>query len=61
LGVRPAQLSAPRLTAEVRGDFLVDERITALVGQQRLEVDLAFSAVGSAPPVQVPPGTLLVP
>jgi hypothetical protein len=57
LGVRPSEVSAPRLTAEVRGDFLVDENITALVGQQRLEVDLAFSAIGSAPPVHAPPAT----
>ena len=61
LGVRPSQVSAPRLTAEVRGDFLIDEKITALVGQQRLEVDLAFSAIGSAPPVKVPLATPQVP
>jgi hypothetical protein len=61
LGVRPAQVSEPRLTAIVHGDYLSDERISALVGQQRLEVDLAFSAVGSAPPVRAPRATSLVP
>ena len=61
LGVRPTQLSAPRLTAVVRGDYLIDEQITAGVAKQRLSVDLAFSAVGSAPPVIAPPASSLVP
>jgi hypothetical protein len=61
LGVRTAQLSAPRLTAVVRGDYLIDEQITARVAKQHLSVDLAFSAVGSAPPVTAPPRSSLVP
>jgi hypothetical protein len=61
LGVRRSQLTEPRLTAVVQGDYLTDEKITAVVGQQRLGVDLAFSAIGSAPPVQAPPARSLVP
>jgi len=61
LGVRPSQLSSPRLTAEVRGEFLTHERITALVGRQRLTVDHEFSDIGSAPPVVAPPTSSLVP
>jgi hypothetical protein len=61
LGVNPSQLSLPHLTAEVHGDFLTEERITAVLGQQRLSVDLVFSAIGSAPPVQAPPASSLVP
>jgi hypothetical protein len=61
LGVRQSQLTAPRLTAVVHGDYLTDEKITAVVGQQRLGVDLAFSAIGLAPPVQAPPAASLVP
>jgi hypothetical protein len=45
----------------VHGDFLTEERITAVLGQQRLSVDLVFSAIGSAPPVQAPPASSLVP
>ena len=55
LGVRPSQLSSPRFTAEVHGEFLTHEWITALVRRQRPTVDLAFSDIGSAPPVQAPP------
>jgi len=56
LGATPSQLSSLRFTAVVRGDYLADERITAVVrGGEQLEVDLAFSAVGSAPGVEVPP------
>ena len=61
LGVRRSQLTAPRLSAVVHGDYLTDEKITAVLGRQRLGVDLAFSAIGSAPPVQAPPATSLVP
>jgi hypothetical protein len=61
LGVRPSQVSSPRLTAEVRGEFLAHERITALVGRQSLTVDLVFSDIGSAPPVVAPPASSLVP
>ena len=61
LGVRPSQASSPVLTAEVQGEFLTHERITALVGAQRLTVDLVFSDVGSAPPVEAPPTSSLVP
>jgi hypothetical protein len=61
LGVRPSRLSSPRLTAVVSGDYLTDEQITALVGRQRLVVDLAFSNVGSAPPVNAPRASSPVP
>ena len=61
LGVRPSQVSSPLLTAEVHGEFLTHERITALVGAQRLTVDLVFSDIGSAPPVEAPPTSSLVP
>ena len=55
LGATPSQLSSLRFTAVVRGDYLADERITAVARGEQLEVDLAFSAVGSAPGVEVPP------
>jgi hypothetical protein len=55
LGATPTQLTALRFTAVVRGDVLTDERITAAVRGEQLEVDLAFSAVGSAPRVELPP------
>ena len=61
LGVRPSQVSSPRLTAVVRGDSLTHERITARVGSQQLTVDLAFSAIGSAPRVKAPPSSSLAP
>jgi hypothetical protein len=54
LAVGTTPLSAPRLTAVVRGGYLTQERITALVSDQRLDLDLEFSAIGSAPPVRVP-------
>ncbi len=61
LGVRPSQVSSPLLTAEVQGEFLTHEQITALVGAQRLTVDLVFSDIGSAPPVEAPPTSSPVP
>jgi hypothetical protein len=61
LGVRPSQVSSPRLTAVTRGDFLTHERITARLGPRQLTVALAFSAIGSAPPVKAPPSSSLVP
>jgi hypothetical protein len=54
LGVDASQLSSPRLNAQVRNGVVTHELITAVVAHQRLELDLAFSAIGSAPPVQVP-------
>jgi len=54
LGVDASQLSSPRLSAQVRNGVVTHELITAVVAHQRLELDLAFSAIGSAPPVQVP-------
>jgi hypothetical protein len=47
-------LSSPRLTAVVRGGALREETITAVVANQRLEVNLIFSAIGTAPPVTAP-------
>ena len=54
LDVAPSRLSSPRLTAVVHGGELTGETITAVVANQRLEVDLIFSAIGSAPPVTAP-------
>lgn len=54
LGASLSQLRDLRFTAVVRGDFLTDERITAVAAGDRLTVDLAFSQVGSAPPVTAP-------
>ncbi|HVA02659.1 MAG TPA: hypothetical protein VMU64_02840 [Acidimicrobiales bacterium] len=54
LGVDPSRLSSPHLTAVVRGGTLTRETITAMVTNQRLQVDLVFSAIGSAPPVIAP-------
>jgi hypothetical protein len=61
LGVNASQLSSPSLSAVIHGDFLTDERISAVVQHQRLSVDLAFFAIGSAPPVLAPPPSSLVP
>jgi len=61
LGVPQPELSSPRLTAVVRGDYIAHEQITAVVGRQHLEVDLDFFAVGSAPPVTAPPASSLAP
>jgi hypothetical protein len=54
LDVAPSRLSSPRLTAVVRGGALTAETITAVVTNQRLEVDLIFTAIGTAPPVTAP-------
>ncbi len=54
LGTSPSQLSSLRLTATVAGDYLVGERITGVLGHERLEVDITLRAIGSAPPVSVP-------
>ncbi len=61
LGTNPSQLSSLRLTATVHGEFVTDEQVSAVLGQERLRVDLAFSMIGSAPPVVVPPASDLVP
>lgn len=61
LGIRPSQLSSPRLTAVVRAGSLTRETITATYDHERLEVDLVFSRIGSAPPVTAPPSSTLVP
>lgn len=61
LGVPQSQVSSPVLTAVVDGEYVTHERITAVVGRQRLEVDLAFFDIGSAPPVTAPPSSSLVP
>jgi hypothetical protein len=61
LGIRATQLASPNLTAVIRDGTLTQAHISALDGTVRLEVDLAFSAVGSAPPVVVPPSSSLVP
>ncbi len=61
LGVAPSKLSSPRLTAVVRAGSLTRETITATYGRERLEVDLVYSRIGSAPPVTAPPSSSLVP
>jgi hypothetical protein len=54
LGAPPSEVSSPRLTAVVHDRELTAETITARVGTERLEVDLRFSSIGSAPPVTAP-------
>lgn len=54
LGATSSQVTGLAFSALVRGEFLVDERITGVLQGQRLSVDLAFSQVGSAAPVKVP-------
>jgi hypothetical protein len=54
LGMPLSRLASLRVVAVVRGDFVTDERVTALAGRVRLAVDLAFSAIGSAPAVEAP-------
>ncbi|HUY22521.1 MAG TPA: hypothetical protein VMV22_09270 [Acidimicrobiales bacterium] len=61
LGMPPSQLSSLRLTATVHGDFVTDEKITAVYRGQRLTVDLALSQIGSAPPVVAPRASASVP
>jgi hypothetical protein len=54
LSVGTTPLSSPRLNAVVHGGYLTHEQITALVAHQRLDLELAFSSIGTAPPVRVP-------
>jgi hypothetical protein len=54
LGSTAASVTSPRFTAVVGDGALTGETVTAMVGHQRLEVDLVFSSVGSAPPVEAP-------
>jgi len=56
LGTSPAQLSSLRITATVTGEYVTGERISGVLGRQRLEVDITLSSVGDAPPVTAPPG-----
>ncbi|HTZ09348.1 MAG TPA: hypothetical protein VMB72_09765 [Acidimicrobiales bacterium] len=61
LGRPRASLSGLAVTARVRGDVLVGEHVSAVLGGERLQVDLAFSAVGEAAPVRVPPARRAAP
>ena len=61
LGRPRASLSGLAVTARVRGDVLVSEHVSAVLGGERLQVDLAFSAVGEAAPVRVPPARRAAP
>jgi hypothetical protein len=54
LGIPVSQLTSLRAIADVRGDYVSHERITAIAGRERLVVDLVFSAIGSAPVVEAP-------
>jgi len=54
LGSAPGKLSRLQVGAVVRDGFLVEERVSAVLGDNRLGVDLAFSAIGAAPPVTLP-------
>jgi len=54
-GIDASEVSAPSLRAVVRGGYLTAETITAVFDHQRLALGLAFSAIGSAPPVSPPP------
>ena len=60
LGRPSAQLTKVALSARVQGEFLTDERITAVLGTARLQVDLAFTTVGRAGSIPVPPPSELV-
>jgi hypothetical protein len=61
LGLRPAHLESLQVSAKVTGDFVSTERISVRLGQERLQVALVFNAIGSAPPVTVPPAAEVVP
>ena len=54
LAVGTSPLVSPSLTAVVSGGYVTHQRVTAVVGRQRLSLDLAFSAIGTAPAVEVP-------
>ena len=54
LGTAPSKLTQLHVAAVVHDGFLVEERISAVMGSNRLGVDLTFSAIGSAPPVTLP-------
>jgi hypothetical protein len=55
-----AQLSSVSVTAEVHGDYLTRERITAVHQDSRYTVDLVFTSIGAAPPVEAPPPSQIV-
>ena len=55
LATGTAPVSSASLTAVVSGDYVTHQTVTAVVGGQRLTLDLAFSAFGTAPVVEVPP------
>ena len=61
LGSHVARLTSVSVFAGVRGDRLTDERISAVRGGNRLIVDFTFTSIGSAPEVQVPPGSEVAP
>jgi len=61
LGLAPSALSSPVVTAVVRGGYVVDEQISAVADHERLQVDLVFSAIGSASPVKAPSAVTPVP
>jgi len=61
LGRASTQLSSLQVAATVHEDYLVGERVTAVLGGEQLRVDLVFSSVGSARPVEAPPASELVP
>jgi uncharacterized protein YejL (UPF0352 family) len=55
LAVGTAPVSSASLTAVVSGDYVTHQTVTAVVGGQRLTLDLAFSDFGTAPAIEVPP------
>jgi hypothetical protein len=61
LGAHVATLSSLSVSAVVRGDYLTGERLTAVREDRRITVDLAFTAIGSAPAVLAPPASEVVP
>ena len=54
LGTTPGRLTGLQVGAVVRGGYLVEERVSAVMGTDRLGVDLTFSVIGAAPPVTLP-------
>lgn len=57
LGTSPAALSSLRLTATVEGEFVTRVQVVGVLHGERLEVMVALSRIGSAPPVTVPPAS----
>jgi hypothetical protein len=60
LGSHVAQLSSVSVSAVVDGDHVARESVTAVRGSERLSLDLAYTSIGTAPPVVAPPASAVV-